>query len=436
MTPTTSRRSPVAEPAVTQLPADPRIVPTRFAGLQAAPALLPVICPGPYGHLASASSQEIEAVMRRVWPGGRDAENRRARGARILLQHLDGFPGGSWQQRWEASGLDETREPVNVLIPAHQGRKEICTGAACLFGLRVIRPSLLALRSTRLHGYGERFLAAQHDPLLEDFWKRVQDHPVHTMHHTAALFDVTVALTTQGIALAGLTPEAFLHYVWQSRDQGLNMKARGKQNRGQFAGQLAWPVLHEMGLFPPGTPPTVRAAVLTGRRTLEELVDRYEIRHQGVRQLILDYLARRRSELDYSSLDQHARSLAGLFWAKIEALAPGHHDLRIGAELYEQWREALNTRENGQGKRHEVERILRSVRSFYLDLHSWAVRPATEQAPPTPGRADRQTWPAMPGRTQRSPRADRPQAKPTSLRSPNDETTSQLPAISAPQGSA
>lgn len=120
----------MAEPAVTRLPADPRIVPTRFAGLQAAQALLPVICPGPYGHLAGASPEEIEAVMRRVWPGGRDAENRRARGARILLQHLEGFPGGSWQQRWEASGLDEARQPVNVLIPAYEGRKEICTAAA------------------------------------------------------------------------------------------------------------------------------------------------------------------------------------------------------------------------------------------------------------------------------------------------------------------
>ncbi len=47
-----------------------------------------------------------------------------------------------------------------------------------------------------------------------------------------------------------------------------------------------------------------------------------------------------------------------------EALAPGHPDLRIDARLYEQWGEALNTRENGQGKRHEVERILWSVRSF------------------------------------------------------------------------
>jgi hypothetical protein len=322
------------------------------------PAAVP---PGPYGrHLLNASAEHIEAVICRVWPGGRDAERRRTRGARILLQHLDGFPGRSWRQRWEASGLNESGRPVNVLIPGYEGRKEICTGMACLLGLRVIRPSLRALRSTRFHGYGERFLTAQRDPLLEDFWTRVQDQPVHPMHHTAALFDVAVTLTTQGIALAGLTPEAFLHYVWQSRDQGLNMKARGKQNRGQFAGQLAWPVLHEMGQFAPATPSTVRAAVLAGRRSLEELVDRYEIRHQGIRQLILDYLARRRSELDYSSLDQHARSLAGLFWAKIEALAPGHPDLRIDAGLYEQWRQSLNTRENGQDKRHEVERILRS----------------------------------------------------------------------------
>ena len=359
---------------MTRLRERPKVVPTRFGGLQAAAATLPGVPPGPHGlHLLNASAEEIGAVISRVWPGSRDAERSRMRGARILLEHLDGFGGQSWQQRWDASGLDGSNRPVNLMIPGNQGRKELCTGMACLLGLRVIRPSLRALRSTRFHGYGKRFLTAQCDPMLEDFWKRVQDHRVHPMHHTAALFDVTVTLTTQGIALAGLTPEAFLHYVWQSRDQGLNMKARGKQNRGQFAGQLAWPVLHEMGLFPPGTPPTVRAAVLTGRRTLEELVDRYEIRHQGVRQLIVDYLARRRSELDYSSLDQHARSLAGLFWAKIEALAPGHADLRIEAELYEQWREALNTCENGKGKRHEVERILRSVRSFYTDLHSWAV---------------------------------------------------------------
>ena len=351
-----------------------RLVPTRFSGLKTAPGPLPAVPPGPFGrHLAGAGTVEIVAAMRQVWPGGRDSERARARGARLLLEHLAIFPGGDWQRRWEASGLDGADRPVNVMIPGLEGRKEVCTGAACLFSLRVIRPSLLALRSTRFAGYGGRFLEAQRDPLLEEFWKRVRDQPVHPMHHTAALFDVAVALTTQGIALAGLTPDAFLHYIWQSRDQGLTMKARGRQNRGQFPGQLAWPVLHEMGVFPAASPATVRAAVLPGRRTLEELVDRYEVRHQGVRQLILDYLARRRSELDYSSLDQHARSLAGAFWAKIEELSPGHPDLRIDAGLYARWRETLGTRSDGQGQRHEVGRILRSVRFFYTDLHSWAV---------------------------------------------------------------
>ena len=131
--------------AVTRATAIAGIVPTRFAGLPAAQALLPVICPGPYGHLASASPEEIEAVMRR---SGRAAVTRRTGGPAARASSCSTWtasPGGSWQQRWEASGLNEARQPVNVLIPAYQGRKEICTGAACLFGLRVIRPSLLAL---------------------------------------------------------------------------------------------------------------------------------------------------------------------------------------------------------------------------------------------------------------------------------------------------
>ena len=95
----------MAEPAVTLLDEGAKVVSTRFGGLQAAPAMLPAVPPGPHGRrLLNASAQEIEAVICRVWPGGRDAERRRTRGARILLQHLDGFPGQTWQQRWEASG--------------------------------------------------------------------------------------------------------------------------------------------------------------------------------------------------------------------------------------------------------------------------------------------------------------------------------------------
>jgi hypothetical protein len=327
----------------------------------------------PHGDLTTAGAGQIQQVVRDVWPGGPDAVRRRARGARFLLEHLAGFPGSAWQQRWEASGLNERGRPVTAVRGQQTERDEICVGTACLFSLRVIRPSLQALRSTRFLRYGERFLTAQRDPLLEEFWKRVQDTVVHPLHHGSALFDTTAALTTQGIALVDLTPEVFLHYVWESRDHGLAFKGRGETGRGQFPGQLAWQVLHDMGHFPSGAPATLRAAVLSGRRTVQELLDRYDIRHQGVRQLLLDYLRRREPEMDYSTLDQLSRSLAGLFWAKIEVLAPGQPDLRIGADLYRRWREALGTHQDGRTQREEFEHILRSVRSFYTDLHSWAV---------------------------------------------------------------
>jgi hypothetical protein len=127
----------VAEPGTITAGADQaaRLVPTRFAGLQAAPAPVPDAPPGPFGrHLAGATAGEIVAAMRQVWPGCRDSERARARGARLLLEHLSTFPGGAWQQRWEASGLDDAGQPVNAMIPGLEGRKEICTGAADLAG--------------------------------------------------------------------------------------------------------------------------------------------------------------------------------------------------------------------------------------------------------------------------------------------------------------
>ena len=89
---------------------------------------------------------------------------------------------------------------------------------------------------------------------------------------------------------------------------------------------------------------TPRAAVLSGRLTIEQLVDRYGVRQQGVRQLLIDYLERRKAELDYSSLEQLSRKLVGLFWAKVEKLAPVQADLRLDVELYQRWRRAPHPR--------------------------------------------------------------------------------------------
>ena len=78
----------------------------------------------------------------------------------------------------------------------------------------------------------------------------------------------------------------------------------------------------------------MKAALLNGRLTVEELVDRYKIRHAGVRHLLIAYPERRKPELDYSTLDNLSRHLASNFWATIEQLVPGQPDLRINGELY------------------------------------------------------------------------------------------------------
>ncbi|AQW48377.1 putative DNA integrase/recombinase [Streptomyces hygroscopicus] len=306
---------------------------SRFISLNAAPAPAPAFPPRPQGDLSCASAEEIAAAIRATWPT-KSADNRwrRSRGARDLLRHLEGFPGESWQQRWEASGFNELGRPVAGLQSTRKEKSQIGVGAACLFCLRVIQPSLEAFRSNTFLCYGQRFLTAQNDPLLDKFWVDVHDKPVNSVHHGVALFDVTVALTTQGIALGDLTPSSFLHHACECRRQGLVLGQRGAGSR--FPGHLAWQVLHEMGHFPSHGPATLKAALLTGRLTVEEMVDRYEIRHTGIRQLLIAYLDRRKPELDYSTLDNLSRHLASHFWSTIEDLAPDQPDLRLDSELY------------------------------------------------------------------------------------------------------
>jgi hypothetical protein len=103
----------------------------------------------------------------------------------------------------------------------------------------------------------------------------------------------------------------------------------------RFAGPSAWNILHAMGHFPPGTPSTMREALMRGQLTVEELVDRYTVRNQSVRQLLIDYFVRRSADTDYASLSHLVLELAHHFWEKIERINPDQADLRIAPEVYQ-----------------------------------------------------------------------------------------------------
>lgn len=326
----------------------------------------------PFGDLAQASIEElVELAGSPTFGAMGKSLGKRRRGTRQMLNHLSDFTGETWQQRWDASGLNELPRPVSELADTKYHGYDMTYGLKSLLLMRVFKPSLPAFRANKFVDYATLFCRSQQDPLLDKFFDQARQTRSGTRHQDRALFDVCCALTTQGIALADLTPEGLLHYANECRRHDLVVGARTGSNR--FAGLLAWEILHQMGHFPPDTPPTLRSFIYKGQRTPEQMVDHYGVRDPEIRQLIIDYLLRRQNDTDYNTRDGLARAIAGRFWATIERLAPGHRSLTIPPELYDQWRTHIRLRRDGTPRVDGGQSVLLPVRAFYLDIQSWAL---------------------------------------------------------------
>lgn len=338
------------------------------------PALapLPLIPIRPQGALDAATPEELDAVCARTWPAPASTLGYRRRGMTLLLDHLASHPGVTWQQRWEAAGLDDRGRPVRDLggrrvdTGLRVGTGDVTRALASLCALRVIAPSLPALRSNRFVSYEQVFRTAQDDPILDAFFAAMATVAVSARYKQHALFDVCAALTTQHIAYSALTPEAFLHYAHETRIGGL-----GRTDNTTYVGHTAWRVLCETGQFSPSTPPTLRAATRVPQLSPTELVDRFQISNSGVRDLLIRYLIRRSHTIDYVTLHGITTVLCGTFWTVIERINPDQRDLRLDQDTYQRWREGLQLREDGR-PRTSPDSVLIPVRALYSDIQAWA----------------------------------------------------------------
>ena len=349
-------------------PVQPEVPRTLFVrhAVVAAPAPAPVVPPRPRGFLDRAGVAEIRDVAAHTWADLKSSRGSRDRGLRRLLDHLGGFPGETWQQRWEASGLNERAHPVRDLINGTGRPAELTQGLEVLFCLRVVQPALQAFRSNRFMDYPTAFRVAQRDPALDAFFEAVA--AVDTARHwrRRAVFDVATALTTQGIAISDLTPEAFLHYACATRTLGM-----AAYSDAIYVGHLAWQVLHETGHFPRSAPATLRAALRAPQLSPQELGDRYGIRNEPVRQLFTAYLERRSHDMDYGTRVTLAVTLCRTFWRTIENIDPDQRDLRLSETTYHRWREAIRHLDDGRPRTNQ-DGVLTMVRAFYFDIQAWA----------------------------------------------------------------
>jgi hypothetical protein len=338
------------------------------------------------------TAQDQEAVLRRLTSPpftaeGESAQAARRRGTVKILRWLASFPGDTWQQRWEASGVEAGLGSTWTELPLawfrERGESSYCDAGDLSSGLLmlscadVVRPGL-SWMLTRVNHHLAPVMAETRDPAgfarLRGLAGAGPD--------TAARKDARLAATRIATILAckgGVISDITVGDCVELADTQRQVQARGGQKKVDFYLRL-----HALGVFPADAPATIRAfGMARGQLTIEEIVDRYQLQCKPVRDLLVDYLRERQPALDYGSMQVIGSSLAGLFWARIEALAPGIGMLRLPPEVARAWKEDLQTVKrtvtgpDGQKTvitkpRLSVKNELIRVRAFYLDIAQWA----------------------------------------------------------------
>lgn len=108
------------------------------------------------------------------------------------------------------------------------------------------------------------------------------------------------------------------------------------------------------------------------RLSVEELVDRYTLRSQEVRAVLIEYLREQAPAIDYATLCHTVRMLVKNFWQDIERHHPEVDSLRFPPAVGEAWKAQLFPPDGRVPNRAYATLI--SVRAFYLDLAHWAVQ--------------------------------------------------------------
>jgi hypothetical protein len=368
----------VVSAAVPALPAEGETLSARFP-----PRLIPAAWPA-----TAADRQDVLGRLARppFVLGTAGSQKQRVIGLRLLLDWLGDQPGRTWQQRWLASGADATGSrwrqiPAGWLRSHGQysgGRRDTLCGALQLaICADLVRPSQSWFAATVMRGGAlAACMSTARDPAgfarIEELC--ASDHVcaaarAHIRHRAAVIMGV------KGGALGDITAGDVLELV--EAEEAAH--ARPMPHAAGF-----YQMLHRMGVLGPAAPPVLRELRAAGQRTPAQLIDRYQLACQPVRDLLVDYLKERQPALDYSSLRSLAADLGGTFWQDLERHHLGIDSLHLTAEVAEAWKQRLRTRRktitaaDGSKSVVTVGRIsyrqcLTPVRALYLDLAQWAI---------------------------------------------------------------
>ena len=306
--------------------------------------------------------------------GSADVRRCVRRGLTALLDWLERKPGRSWQERWLASGAeaegrtwtDLVRREVPSLAsrPAGSVHTDLLTAMRVMLTGQVLRPGyawLLRYRPSVL-------LDEARDRLDSAGFARLWAHCDATgrrnpQDRKEALNRITWILLNKGGLIGDITVGDCIEISNALQEH----QCQGADNRPLFYALLA-----ETGVLPAGAPPVLKATRMAGQRTPAQLVGKYGLQSQAMRELLTSYLAERAAELDYASLVGMANTLCGLFWRDLEQHHPGISSMHLDTGVATTWKERLRQVRDQDGRpigdRATARSQLLAVRAFYLDI--------------------------------------------------------------------
>lgn len=329
--------------------------------------------------------------------GRADTQHGRRFGLMRFLDWLEAQPGQTWQDRWNASGVDAGGQAdprwkdgiVRWLKESGRTRPGSTTidhvlggGLLLLIGGEVVRPSIpWMLTSRTLRNLTDEMARVRDPDGFAALEAASRDSVVSHITTRGALNRIAFILASKGGTVRDITVGDCIELVDYAHQHG----RVGSGGEGSYFYQL----LHAIGAFPDGAPPTARmiSTVRSGQKGPEELIDRYGLACRPVRDLLVDYLRERQDGLSYASLDALACYLGRFFWRDLETHNPGISSLDLPPDVAVAWKQRARAMSRGTGSgnsrpaRSDTSTPLHAVRAFYLDIARWAAEDPARWGP-------------------------------------------------------
>ncbi|MHB2023728.1 MAG: tyrosine-type recombinase/integrase [Mycobacteriales bacterium] len=320
-------------------------------------------------------------------------------GVRAVLDWLGSMPGRTWQDRWVASGAEfaaDWRSLLNAPTAAAGRRagsrpkkvKLAPPGLKLLVCADVIRPSLDWLLETQTPRHLAGTMAQTRDPAaFTRLHAACEAAAIGRATRDVALARIAMMMAAKGGSVADVTVGDCVEC-----QQASVAVARRSGRNSTFRSPFFYQLLRSLGGFPNSAPALTRAFIVSGQLSVEEMIDRYGIECQPVRDLLVDYLREFLVPADYSTVDQLSYVLGKLFWRDLEHHHPGVDSLRLPAEVAAAWKQRIRTKTtramtpSGEVTETRTPRIaaishLATVRAFYLDIAQWAAEDPSRWGP-------------------------------------------------------